>query len=73
MRARVEGLLWDQHGDVEGVVLEKEQLRVKAPWVAAWHGSAARNFKCRRCEKFMVISQEIGWLICGWLMMVNDG
>jgi len=40
VRARVEGLLWDQHGDVEGVVLEKEQLRVKAPWVAARHGSA---------------------------------
>lgn len=35
VRARVDGLLWDQHGQVEGVVLEKDQLRVKAPWVAA--------------------------------------
>ena len=68
VRARVDGLLWDQHGQVEGVVLEKDQLRVKAPWVAA-----RRHFKGQRCEEFMVISQEIGWLICGWLMMVNNG
>ena len=62
VRARVEGLLWDQHGDVEGVVLEKEQLRVKAPWVAARHGSAM----------WKVHGDFSGdWMANMW--MVNDG
>ncbi|CAL1155911.1 unnamed protein product [Cladocopium goreaui] len=53
VRARVEGLLWDQHGDVEGVVLEKEQLRVKAPWVVSSIGlhSTEQFLQEKPCHK----------------------